>query len=362
MTMLKPVLSAVVLGAMSILASLASAKQITVDTSEKTGTLTVSIELRGKEAEQPYSLDLNGKPAKNSKGQFISASHIDAVDYHRRIALKIPLSGYLGGASGFHEIDSKEGDRIMAGNREAAAGIDPDALPRFDRNVLEDMQAAVEKCGENQACIADAARNFAAAMQGQNTAVPTPPQNMPAMPNLQRYLGLSAVRDPATGKCGTATFSVNDHHVGRTMNPGGWIEFDYHRQGRQLIPANDMAAGAGDPSQGFVDTSNSQATLCGSKVALDFDEGLYHLQLSGVSPAVRAINTLAPELPAIPISVMGDAEPKLLFLNIAGGGNAVSIAPFEMKNFYSVTGTQGTMVPLDATISWTITINDTLPK
>lgn len=170
---MKPVLFAVGLGAVSVLACPVSAKQITVDTSEKTGTLTVSIELRGKEAEQPYSLDLNGQPAKNSKGQFISASHIDAVDYHRRIDVTIPLSGYLGGASGFHEIDSKEGDKTMAGNRAAAAGIDPDALPRFDRNVLEEMQAAVEKCGGNAVSIAPfEVKNFYSVTGTQGTVIP----------------------------------------------------------------------------------------------------------------------------------------------------------------------------------------------
>jgi hypothetical protein len=199
--------------------------------------------------------------------------------------------------------------------------------------------------------MADAARDFAAATGAHKG---TRPGSEPARIDLQRYLAMST-RPDATGKCGTATVGVNDHHVGRALDAAaGWIDFNYHRQGRQDIPPSNLAAAPQDRI--FVDTSPHQVDLCGSRFALDRERNLYHLQISGINASVRTLRTDMPQLPAVPVRILGDGELRLLFLNKPGGGKSVSIAPFEIRNLYYVTGTQGQKFPVDARISWSVNV------
>lgn len=359
--MRKPVVAAGMLAAALCCAATADAQETVVDTNEKTGVLAVTIELRGTEVAQPYSPVLEGQPLKNAKGEPVTANHIEAADYYRRIDLEIPLFGYLGGASGFHDIDTRESEKVMATHGQAAGVGDSSPQPHFDQQALEGLHAAIAACGDNAGCLADATRTLAAAAQAQETAA-SEPATVPKLPNLQRYLALASRPGEAGEACGTATFKVDDHHIGRSVDStAGWMTFDYHRQGLQSVPPSAAAASAND-AWSFVDTSPSLVTMCGVKVALDLDEKIYHLDLGGLSPTLRTVRADFPDLSPRPVALMGDGPTKLLFLDQAGSGNSISVEPFEIKGFSYLTGTQGQTFPLDATISWTIKVNGALPE
>lgn len=266
------------------------------------------------------------------------------------------MHGYLGAQSGIAQVDRPEGDRLAARNRALAAQADGGSAPKIERGTLEEMGRMVEKCNGNQACIADAARAFSEATQGRGATASAVPGNLPKPQELQRYLAMATQPDPATGKCGTATFVVDDRHVGRLMDAAkGWVNFDYRRQGRQDIPAGP--AGTEAAGKMFVDTVTRPVSLCGSKLAFDRAKNVYHLQLAGISARVLTVRADMPKFPPFHVDVLQDAEPKLVFLNNAGGGSSVSIAPMDVRNLYQVMGTQKQAVPLHATISWTFNLS-----
>lgn len=336
----------------------APAKDIVVDTTQRSGVLTVAIHLKGSEAPQPHSLRPDGQPVRNAKGEPLAASLIQTVTYDRKIELRLPMQGFLGAQTGISQVDRPEGDRLAAKNQALAAQAGSGAAPPTERGAVEEMGRIVEKCNGNQACIADAARMFSEANKGRGASAPAMPGPMPRPQDLQRYLALSTRPDPASGKCGTATIVVNDHYAGRLMDAAaGWVNFDYYRQGRQDIPA--VPAGAASGSKLFVDTATRPVSLCGSKLAFDRERNVYHLQLAGISARVLTVRADMPRFPPFHVEVLQDAEPKLVFLNNAGGGNTVSVAPMEIRNLYQVMGTQKQMVPLHATISWAFNMSGT---
>lgn len=217
------------------------------------------------------------------------------------------------------------------------------------------MAAAVSACRGDQACIADAVKGFAPGRPGQAGGA--------ALSTFQRYLALSTRPDPSTGRCGTASIVVNDHHVGRALDAvAGWISFDYFRHGRQDLTQGNPPSVAPAKGSIHVDATKSPVTLCGSRFAWDREKNVYHLQLAGVSPTVKTVRTDMPQVPELPIQALGGSESKLVFLSRPGAGPNFSAAPFQIKAFHETMGTQGQRIPLDATISWSVSTGDGSPK
>lgn len=247
-------------------------------------------------------------------------------EYDRRFSYSLPIRVIPAAASGIRQVDSRD----LAAKAQPA--VDMQAMTGITRADVNSIQAISDACGEDEDCLMEKMMTLAQAMDGR---VKVDPSQVPqvAVPNLERFLMLSASDGISPARCGPAHLRFADHFSGTFIDSvKGVVPYDYHERFERRYPPADAELQA--------------AGMCGFSGAIDSETRRYHLSIP-VSH-IRAVTERTDLEQKIERKLAGYADDKAIFLDLP--------LPEDTRVLSGERRVAAIADGMDALFRWTITL------